>query len=63
MKRKPIRRKLDDLFNHALVGTLPRLLAVGTPDTAKGAMLWASANGLHRRPHVFLWWDKIPARR
>src|ERR1700679_1243549 len=43
--------------------TLSRLLAIRTPYAAKGAVLGASANRLHRRPHVLLRRQKIPTRR
>ncbi len=52
-----------DLVDHLLKRTLPRLLAVGTPDAAEGAVLGASANGLHRGPHIFVGLHQIPSRR
>ena len=48
---------VDDFFE----GALPRLLAIGAPDRAKGAVLWAATDGLHGGPHVFIGLHKIPA--
>ena len=52
-----------DLIDHLLKRTLPRLLPIGTPDAAEGAVLGASANGLHRGPHIFVGPHQIPSRR
>ncbi len=52
----------DDFVDHALMIALPRLLPIGAPDAAEGAVLGAAANGLHRGPHVFLGVHQVPAR-
>src|SRR6185437_3209318 len=51
----------NNLFNHALVTPQARLLPVGAPDAAKGAMLRASAGSLHGGPHVLVGPHQFPA--
>src|SRR6185437_16684693 len=51
----------NNLFNHALVTPQARLLPVGAPDAAKGAMLRASAGSLHGGPHVLVGPHQVPA--
>ena len=51
-----------DLLDHHIGGALPRLLAVGAPDRTERAVLGAAANRLHRRPHVTVRRQQVPAR-
>jgi hypothetical protein len=53
--------EVDDLVDDGLEGALTRLLAVGAPDAAEGAVLGAAAYGLHGGPHVFVAGHEIPA--
>src|SRR5208283_3477788 len=54
--------QFNDFVDHALILPLPRLLPIGPPNAAKRAMLWASANGLHRGPHIFIARHQVPSR-
>lgn len=44
----------DNFVNDALVAPRTRLLPVGAPYAAEGAVLGTSAGGLHRRSHIFV---------
>src|SRR5262249_18497612 len=55
--------ELDDFLHDAVDGALPRLLAVSAPDGAERTMLRASANRLHRRPHIAAARQQIPSSR
>ncbi len=46
--------KTDDLVDDRLEGALARLLPIGAPDAAEGAVFRAAANGLDGGPHVFV---------
>src|ERR1035437_583945 len=52
----------NDFVDHTLILALARLLSIGPPHAAKRAMLWASANGLHRGPHILVARHQIPPR-
>ena len=62
MNRKPP-PKIDDLVDYFLKAPLPGLLSIGPPHRTERAVLWASANRLHRRPHIFIRLHQVPARR
>ena len=49
-----------NLFNHGVEVPLTRALPIGAPDRAEGAMLSASTDGLHGRPHVLVAGHEIP---
>ena len=53
--------EVDDLVDDGLEGALARLLAIGAPDAAEGAVLGAAANGLDGGPHVFVARHEVPA--
>jgi hypothetical protein len=55
--------KIDDLVDDFLEGPLAGLLSICAPHRADGAMLWTTANGLHRSPHVLLFGHEFPAGR
>src|ERR1019366_4104441 len=53
----------NDFVDHTLILPLPGPLPIGPPNAAERAMLRASANGLHRGPHVLVAPQQIPSRR
>ena len=59
---EPAAPQLHDLLEHRVDAALTRLLAVGLPHGAERAMLRTAAHGLHRRPHVAIGRQQIPAR-
>ena len=54
--------QINDFVDHALILPLPGLLPIGPPHAAKRAMLRASANGLHRGPHILVGRHQVPSR-
>jgi len=54
--------QINDFVDHALILALPGLLPIGPPNAAKRAMLRASANGLHRGPHILIRLHQVPSR-
>ena len=54
--------QLDELLDHRVGFADARLLAVGAPHRAERAVLRAAAHGLHRRDHVLVARQQIPAR-
>ena len=54
--------EVDDFIDDALELALAWLLAVGAPDTAEGAVLGASSDGLDGGPHVLAGLHEVPAR-
>ncbi len=62
MKRNPEPAQGNDFVDDVLELSLPGLLTVGPPNAAKGAVLGAAANGLHRGPHIFARVHQVPAR-
>src|SRR5271165_6070672 len=54
--------QLHDLFDDGIGRSLARLLSVGAPHRAKRTVLGASANRLHRGPHVALAGNQVPSR-
>src|SRR6185312_5829641 len=59
---EPSPPELHDLFDHRVRSSLAWTLAVGPPNRAERAMFRASADGLHRGPHVLRRIQQIPAR-
>src|SRR5262249_37710268 len=55
--------QFDDLADHAIDTTLPRLLAVGSPHRAERTVLRAAANRLDGGPHVAGARQQVPSRR
>jgi hypothetical protein len=54
--------QFNDFVDHALILPLARLLSIGPPHATERAMLWASANGLHRGPHILVARHQVPSR-
>src|SRR5665811_1481894 len=52
----------NDFVDYTLILPLPGPLPIGPPNAAKRAMLRASANGLHRGPHILIGLHQVPSR-
>jgi hypothetical protein len=59
---EPQAPQLHDFLDHGVVAAHAGRLAVGSPDGAERAVFRTASNGLHRRPHVPVALDQVPAR-
>src|SRR4029078_12574646 len=50
-----------DLLNDGIRRALAGALSIGTPNGTEGAVFGASSHGLHRRPHIAVGRQQIPA--
>ena len=62
MNLNPLPPERDNFSDDIVDAALARLLPVRAPHRTERAMLRATANGLHRTPHVFVGRQQIPSR-